>query len=364
VGTEEEDPISNVRIGLVGDVCVSGSAYDELLAKGPEALSLRTWAPLADCDLIIANLEAPITSHEVRRDDKPYSLRMDEKVLDIFDGRFVLNIANNHMMDFGDEGLRDTEAALAAHGIEYVGAGENVAKASRPVIREVRGVRVGVLGAADPRSSSSSEMSAGTFPAELRTIEAAVQDLRTRADIVVVTVHAGTEFVSAPSPFQFAFAEACQRAGADIVHYHHAHRISGMSRADKSLVLYGTGNYIFPYLLPRGFDAWYRSAAWIADVKADDGVVSSEARPVTLDENGIPRSSTREEGQYILKLLDRYSRRIERRRWLGLWRAREVLSPVFVRLAITNYGATVRAKGVRATMRLIVDGIAQQIKAD
>jgi hypothetical protein len=137
-----------------------------------------------------------------------------------------------------------------------------------------------------------------------------------------------------------------------------------MSRAEKSLVLYGTGNYIFPYLLRRGSDAWYRSAAWIADVKADDGVVSSEARPVTLDENGLPRSSTREEGQYILKLVDRYSRRIESRRWLGLWRVREVLSPVFIWLAITNYGATLRAKGVRATLRLIVDGIVRQFKAD
>jgi poly-gamma-glutamate synthesis protein (capsule biosynthesis protein) len=232
------------------------------------------------------------------------------------------------------------------------------------VITEAKGKRIGVIGAADARSKPSGESSAGTFPADLKTIESVIHDLRKRVDIVIVTVHAGTEFVSAPSPFQMAFAGACQQAGADIIQYHHAHRISGVAREEKCLILYGTGNYIFPYVLPRGFNAWYRSAAWIADVNIDDGVVSREVRPVTIDGKGIPRPSSQREEQYILELVDRYSRRIESQQFLGSWRAREVLNPVFIRLAIANYGSMLKANGIRATMKTIINGFVHQFKTD
>jgi len=354
----------NIRIGFVGDVSIMHSAHDELMKDGPEEFSRKIWAPLMDCDLIIANLEAPVTDHDICRDNKLYNCRLDRAVVDIFDERFVLTIANNHMMDFGDQGLQDTEAALSSAGIRYVGAGENQSSAGAPVIAEVKGVKVGVIGAADARSNPSSEDSAGTFLAELDTIESAINGIRSRVDIVIVTVHAGIEFISAPSPFQVAFANACRRAGADIVQYHHAHCISGAVRDENCLILYGTGNYVFPNLLPAGFKAWHRTAAWVTEVNARDGIASSDIRSLTIDKLGIPRLSTDKERQYTLKLVQRYNRRIRNKKLLALWRIAEFINPVYVRLCLVQYAAMTKSSGIGAVIKAIRNGIVYQFKTD
>ena len=152
-------------------------------------------------------------------------------------------------MDYGDEGLAETIAALNARGIVYAGAGRNLQEASKPALIDVEGVRVAVLCCADSRFQAATDYRAGTCPANIELVETSVRKLRSTADVVMLSVHMGIEFFPVPSMRQLELADVCARAGVSVLQFHHAHMISGVQNIGECAVLFGTGNFIFPYPL-------------------------------------------------------------------------------------------------------------------
>ncbi|MBE0437773.1 MAG: CapA family protein, partial [Methylomicrobium sp.] len=243
------DRISNISpencldIGFVGDVYARDDFLTEMGYGRLSDLRDAIWRPLSNTPLIVANLEAPITDKELAIEKKPYLHKTSTATLALFDERFVLSLANNHIMDYGASGLNDTIDALNKAGIQYAGAGQNLDQAKTPCLLTVEGIRIAVICAADPRFYPATETSPGTCPAHQSLLVESIQSIKNQVDFVIVSVHMGLEYVSVPSFNQMNLTQACFDAGTNVVHFHHAHCLSGAATNGKDMVFFGTGNY-------------------------------------------------------------------------------------------------------------------------
>lgn len=349
-------------IGCVGDVMLAGRPADVMRQMGIRAMAEKIWSPLRGADLILANLEIPITEGENIREDKRYNFRATPEVLGLFDDRFVISLANNHMLDYGERGLLDTIEALKRRNIPYAGAGRNLDEARRPVITEVAGIKIGILSAADPRFQAATRTTCGTFPAHPALMKESIQELRRTADITLVSIHAGTEFLPVPSPFQLRIAELCLAEGVRVVNFHHAHCVSGFMREERGVVFFGTGNYVFPYNLPKGFISWKQSAAWHVTLTPSGQVEKVDIRPVFLDDDGLPGPPSETQSQRILRKISRYSDYITRENYLRWWRFLELLRPFYLRINLIHYADIVRRKGLLSMLKTVAGGVKAQLR--
>lgn len=354
-------PADHFDIGLVGDVYVR----DDFLANfGIAHLSeLRTtlWQPLAGASLIIANLEAPITNQELPFEKKTYQHKTSTAALEVFDQRFVLSLANNHIMDYGAAGLVDTLAALDASGMHYAGAGLNIDHAKAPCFVKVKDLDVAVICAADPRFYPATENSPGTCPARPEILVEAIRSVGSDASVIVVSLHMGLEFVSVPSATQIDLAKACIEAGAHIVHFHHAHCLSGAAFAGHGAVLFGTGNYVFTKTPRVKMPSSRRTAAWRARINTHSNkVVAVTANPAIIDSAGLPRPL---DGPAAARELNRLQ--VCSNNMLGglprhLTRLKDLLNPGFIRANAYAYAYLLRHRGLRYVLRSLFAGVKAQ----
>jgi poly-gamma-glutamate synthesis protein (capsule biosynthesis protein) len=162
----------------------------------------------------------------------------------------VASMANNHGLDYGLEGLRDSLAAAKRYRLPLIGIGLDDAQAYRPFRRTVNGQRIAVIGAtqvlddelisawtAGPGKPGLA--SAKNVPRLLR----AVRAVRKTSDTVVVFLHWGVELEQCPSADQRRLAKQLVAAGADVVVGGHAHRVQGAGRLGRAVVGYGLGNF-------------------------------------------------------------------------------------------------------------------------
>jgi len=216
---------------------------------------------LQDSDISFGNLECPLTEYPHAtlgksaaslRAGRNFIFKAPPKYAEILpNARFdIMTLANNHMMDYRAQGLLDTMAALKAHKILYVGAGKNAAEAAAPAIITEKGYRVGYLGytMVVPGYSKAGINSPGLntamkgFSPEMAD---AIKSLKTKADIVVVTLHWGTECMYYPNAYHKVVAHKLIDAGADIVIGHHPHRIQGIEIYKGKVIAYSLGNFLF-----------------------------------------------------------------------------------------------------------------------
>ena len=157
-------------------------------------------------DLVVANLESPLTNVGTPIPGK-CTLRGCPEWAPVLKaaGIRVVSLANNHMMDYGREGLISTLEALHRAGIAHAGAGMNRAEACAPLYVDVAGRRVALLGRSAVIVSAptyADERTAGVAFLDEDETTAAIRSCRPHADIVVVMIHWGVEEYSRPTPQQ------------------------------------------------------------------------------------------------------------------------------------------------------------------
>lgn len=349
-----------LKIGLLGDICVVKDAYEVMLDQGARTFADSVFESVDDCDLIIANLEAPVTNSQTSREKKQYNLQHSPDVLDIFDNRFAITIANNHMMDFGEKGLSDTITALTSKKIDFSGAGKNIESAGKVIIKQVNNYNVAIICAADPRSNPATTSTSGTYPADAEVITATIKSLIADIDLIIVTVHAGIEFVSIPSPFQQSFAEKCHKAGATIVQYHHTHCVSGISKTDDCITFLGSGNFIFPYVLPKGFKPWFKTASWVVEYDFETKKLAYEVRPLEINDKGIPERMNEKNSDSFLRRVEKISQQVQLNKNLSQLRLLDMLKPIYLKFAAIHYCQIAKERGVRAMLTMIINGFKSQ----
>jgi len=244
----------SITISAVGDVSLARGVVDEMTANGP-GYPFALVTELLDGDIGFANLEGPLTDRGSPW-PKGYNFRTPPRFASsLTSGRIgVVTLANNHMLDFGVDGLTDTIAALDAARVRHVGAGANATDAHAPAVVEANGLHVAFLGYVDTPnefggfSVRSWEAGSSTPGVAIGTPDAIATDVaaaRRVADFVIVAIHAGDEYRSTPNATERELASAALAAGADAVIGAHAHVVQPIELHGGQLVAYGLGNFVF-----------------------------------------------------------------------------------------------------------------------
>jgi poly-gamma-glutamate synthesis protein (capsule biosynthesis protein) len=234
---------------FLGDVMLGRTAEAYVARYGPEYLWEGLGGLVNDADLLVVNLENPLTTRG-RPLDKPFILRAHPEIGATLQaaGVDVASLANNHALDFGPAGLAETLQALSRWDVVPVGAGASRAMAEQPAITMVAGVRVATLAYAAPRWRGSEDMpdTSRVAWATPERVRAGVRGVRDNADVVVVVIHAGREYDPRPTADLRAAARAALGAGADLVVGHHSHIVGQIERNPGGrLVVYSLGNAVF-----------------------------------------------------------------------------------------------------------------------
>lgn len=193
---------------------------------------------LREDDLTVANLEVVLTTYAKTRQDKAHNLIGDPTHTQVIleSGIDVVNTANNHAWDFRAQGYHDALGHLDAAGIPHFGTlypGTDDGSDIAPII-DVNGVKVGFIGFSYPQDYDK------------KRISIRINKLREEgAQIVVVSLHWGTEEKTQPTSGQTAYARFCIDEGADVVYGHHAHILQSVQFYKGKPIFYSTGNFTF-----------------------------------------------------------------------------------------------------------------------
>jgi len=241
-----------VVLAFGGDVHFEGMLASKL-AVSPSTVLAPIAGTFDRADLAIVNLETAVTTGGSAA-AKTYAFRTPATAFEALRGGGVdvASMANNHGMDFGENGLRDSLAAAKRYGFPVIGIGRNARQAYAPFRKTVRGQRVAVLAATqvlDDHLISSWTASQGkpglASAKDVPRLLRAVREARRTSDTVVVYLHWGVELMACPTTDQRDLARQLVRAGADIVVGGHAHRLQGAGRLGSALVGYGLGNFVW-----------------------------------------------------------------------------------------------------------------------
>jgi poly-gamma-glutamate capsule biosynthesis protein CapA/YwtB (metallophosphatase superfamily) len=273
-------------------------------------------------DARVVNLETSITRSDEFALEKGVHYRMNPANLGCLAAALpdACVLANNHVLDFGHRGLEETLDALAGARLPTVGAGRDTAQARRPAVVTVDDRRVlvfslGMASSGIPASWAATEHRAGVaFIPELSATAATevtdrVQQHKQAGDIVVASLHWGSNWGYDIALDQVDFAHRLIDGGVDVVHGHSSHHPRPIEVYRDKLVLYGCGDFIDDYEGIAGYDEFRDDLrlAYFVSVEPDTGKLSSlrmaplRARQLRL------RHTSREDAAWLRAVLDQVS---------------------------------------------------------
>jgi Bacterial capsule synthesis protein PGA_cap len=235
------------RYAEPSDYSETGVIHQFTAERTGEAGAVREY--LRGADLTLANLENPVIRAAVWHPEDT-TFTGDLRLLPILKqgGIDGVTLGNNHILDAGVPGLRETMGHLEDMGIAYTGAGMDLDAARKPMIFDLGDTRVGVLnyqGVPSYEWAWATETAAGTAPIEEDIMKEDVTRLQQEVDLVVVMPHWGMEYIATPEPWQVEYAHAAVDAGADVIVGDHAHWPKGVEVYRGKPIFYGTGNFLF-----------------------------------------------------------------------------------------------------------------------
>lgn len=229
-----------IFVNAVGDVSLEVPGTAE--AAGEQNPFSHILSVLADADIVFGNLET-VLSERGDLAQKAVTISVPpERARWLQEAGFsVLNVANNHILDRGLAGLEDTLQVLNNLGIPFVGVSTPGQRAMCTVL-ERQGLKVGFLGYCE---SGTAYQDYELHPLDEGRILRDLALARTRVDLVVISLHWGTENVYYPSPEQIALAHRLVDAGAALVLGHHPHALQAIEAYNGGLIAYSLGNFQF-----------------------------------------------------------------------------------------------------------------------
>jgi hypothetical protein len=243
-------PNSEWTLMVVGD-----SLLTRKIGEGVNPFD-RARPSLRSADLSIVNVETAI-SDATTKEPKQFNFKSPVKFAELMRdaGVDVGSLANNHSLDFGDQGMIDTVDALRDAGLNPIGAGVNRQRALAASRHSIKGVRVAVIAASQVIPSPSwiaTDSSIGVAAAgktltdeDTRALTQAIASAKADADVVVVYMHWGQERAVCPTELQRKTADVLHKAGASIVVGAHPHVLQPIVRNGNDITAYSVGNFIW-----------------------------------------------------------------------------------------------------------------------
>ena len=213
-----------------------GSFQEELKKSGNDySHFMKNVAPIfRGDDYTLVNLETTFTSSTVKADKGAgtvYHFKGPKEYVNILSTSSIegVTIDNNHIYDYGQQGLEDTINSLNEGKIDYCGRGNKI-------IREVKGIKIGVLG-----------YNSFWVSDELKTyVKNDILELKSKGCSIIITYfHWGSEMEYKPNDAQIAMARFAIDSGSDMVLGSHPHVIQTLEKYNGKLIAYSLGNFSF-----------------------------------------------------------------------------------------------------------------------
>ena len=294
------------EIVILGDICPRWGNAQQFDTQEPQAVFHNILPVLEQADFVVANMEAPITESAVSL--KKTSMNLKAKPQDLVllkkAGIQALSLANNHILDFCTEGLRDTFANLQKENISYFGAG-SVKEAAKPLFVEIKGKKIGFLSFAEQEFNCAVDYEIG---ANLwNDIDSLVQirEAKANCDYLIVMYHGGIEEYIYPSAILQQKCRAMATMGADLITCQHSHCIGTSEEYAGAQILYGQGNSVFGF--NRGNEQWNTGLLLRIDLSSTTPKV--EYLPIVEKEDG-KYLMEQEEAQKLLQTVEQESQKI------------------------------------------------------
>jgi hypothetical protein len=238
-----------VKILISGDFCPTNRIAN-LIEKDELSSVYNDFVEcLKENDLNVTNLEAPLYDGvlKIKKTGPNLKVKSDYVKALNFGNFHLVTLANNHIMDYGQDGLISTINTCKNNGISFVGAGLNLTEARKSFIREFNGVKIGILNFAENEFSTSSGDDAGANPLNTISNFNDIRYTKGEVDYLFVIVHGGHEYYELPSPRMQETYRFFVDAGADAVIGHHTHCSSGYEIYNGKPIFYSLGNFIFDW---------------------------------------------------------------------------------------------------------------------
>ncbi len=280
---------------LIGADIVPTSTNCDLFAKGDVSALVGNGLQkiLSDADYRVFNLETPLTDSCSPIEKCGPALYAECLTISGLKkiGVDLFTLANNHIMDQGENGLMETIETLNKSNISYLGAGKDLIEAQRPLVAYIKGKKVGFYGCAEHEFSIAGEISSGANPFDPLESFDHITDLGKTCDYTIVLYHGGKEHYQYPSPMLQRVCRKFVDKGANLVICQHSHCIGCEEKYGNGTIVYGQGNFIFDS--NKGF---FSDASLLVKINDD---FSIEYIPLVKVEKGI-RHATGEDAERIM----------------------------------------------------------------
>lgn len=291
----------DIKILIAGDYCpigrnamtIKNQDYSKLFG-GFEKFS-------NEADLSIVNLECPITNSKTKLKKTGPNIKASFDSLKPlkFAGFNLVTLANNHILDYGSQGLMDTMANCELEGISYVGAGKNNDEARKPFFTTIKNKKIAIINIAENEFCTTTDENYGANPLNVISNHYDIIKAKKTADYVIVISHGGREHYQLPSPQLKERYRYFIDSGADAVISHHTHCFSGYEYYMNKPIFYSLGNFIFDYKKKYQKGLWTQGFSVLLRLNNND----------TIDFELIPFNQGREENPSLV-LMDELEQRI------------------------------------------------------
>ena len=267
--------LARVSFAVAGDVIPHEAVRAAAAAEGSD---VQGWTALFSdvsdifhaADFGFVNMETPVAPNHSKGSkpfmfDAPIALPEALKA----SGVKIVSFANNHVMDQGWPGFIETREHLREVSLIFAGSGDTAAQTFQPVFTEANGIKVGWLGMTrwlngnrNPDSPDQPHVNFFPYPGESgggqdsksggadeAQVLAAIQSARAQCDLLVVSIHWGIEYATAPRPEDIDLAHKMLDAGAAVIVGHHPHvlqQVETYRTADgrNAVIFYSLGNFL------------------------------------------------------------------------------------------------------------------------
>lgn len=251
-GEPEKTEPQRVSLIFTGDVLLSNYVLNQYKNLGIEGvLDAGLLRELQTADVTVINEEFPFSTRGEPAEDKQFTFRVDPSYVSVLKemGVDMAAVANNHILDYGEDALIDTFDTLEGAGILYAGGGTDKERAMQLQVMEVKGVRVGMLAASrvipDIFWNIENRQPGVLCTYDPALLLGAIEKAKESCDYLFVYVHWGIERNTTPEEYQKNLARQYIDAGADAVIGSHPHVLQGIEFYQGKPVFYSLGNFLF-----------------------------------------------------------------------------------------------------------------------
>ncbi len=240
---------SSIELLFCGDFAPCRK-FENLVLRKKENIFGDALSLINSSDFSFVNLECVLTKSNMSINKSGPTLKAEPECVTALNGFSVVGLANNHILDYGRNGLADTISACKGLGLPTVGAGLDLEVAQKIFVQEVSGVRVAIIAIAEHEFNQSEAGGAGSAPTDPIENYKQIEQAKTCADIVIVTFHGGNEYFPYPRPGLRKLFHHFVDLGVDALICHHPHVPGGYEYYKGKPIVYSLGNLIFDNSAP------------------------------------------------------------------------------------------------------------------